>query len=135
MGTKISALTTTGSAPTGAYIPIAYEGENYKISTETLRPRAYVAFDGTSADLTASITKSFNVDSITDNGVGSYQVTFTNDIDNPIINATCSTINSGIGEISTNNDDPQIGLKSSIIVATNRNGVSADAAYVAIIIF
>tara|TARA_R110000824_G_scaffold260510_1_gene449168 strand:+ start:1090 stop:1545 length:456 start_codon:yes stop_codon:yes gene_type:complete len=32
MGTKISALTTTGSAPTGAYIPIAYDGENYKVN-------------------------------------------------------------------------------------------------------
>lgn len=97
--------------------------------------RAYVAFDGTAADLTASITKSFNVDSITDNGTGNYTVTFTNDIDDPIINATCCSINGGIGEISTNNNDSQIGLKSSIIVGTNRNGVSADAAYVAIIIF
>ena len=32
MGTKISALTTTGSAPTGSYIPIAYDGENYKVN-------------------------------------------------------------------------------------------------------
>jgi len=31
MGTKISALTTTGSAPADSYIPIAYDGENYKV--------------------------------------------------------------------------------------------------------
>lgn len=37
MGTKISALTETGSAPTGAYYPLEYENANYKISTETLR--------------------------------------------------------------------------------------------------
>jgi len=32
MGTKISALTTTGSAPADSYIPIAYDGENYKVT-------------------------------------------------------------------------------------------------------
>lgn len=37
MGTKISALTETGSAPTGAYYPLEYDNANYKISTETLR--------------------------------------------------------------------------------------------------
>ena len=37
MGTKISALTETGSAPTGAYYPLEHDNANYKISTETLR--------------------------------------------------------------------------------------------------
>ena len=32
MGIKISNMTTTGSAPTGSYIPIAYDGENYKVN-------------------------------------------------------------------------------------------------------
>ena len=36
MGTKISALTTTGSAPGGAYVALAYGGENYKIDTANL---------------------------------------------------------------------------------------------------
>jgi hypothetical protein len=31
MGIKISNMTTTGSAPIGSYVPIAYAGENYKI--------------------------------------------------------------------------------------------------------
>ena len=63
-------------------------------------------------------------------------VTFTNAISNPIINATCCTISSGIGEISTTpTDDSQTGSKSSIGVATNRNGASADAAYVAVTVF
>jgi len=36
MGTKISALTTTGTAPGGAYVPLAYGGENYKIDAANL---------------------------------------------------------------------------------------------------
>tara|TARA_R110000851_G_scaffold56982_1_gene133029 strand:+ start:189 stop:734 length:546 start_codon:yes stop_codon:yes gene_type:complete len=36
MGTKISALTTTGSAPTGSYLPLAFEGGNYKVSAGDL---------------------------------------------------------------------------------------------------
>lgn len=46
MGTKISALTTTGSAPTGSYVPIAFEGENYKVTATTLSARP-ILFDGT----------------------------------------------------------------------------------------
>jgi hypothetical protein len=94
--------------------------------------KATISFKGTG---TVSITKSHNVYGLTDNGPGDYTVTFTNAIANPIINATCCTISSGIGEISTNNDDSQIGTKSSFIVATNRNGVAADAAYVAVTVF
>lgn len=37
MGTKISEFTETGVAPTGAYIPVAHESENYKVSVKTLR--------------------------------------------------------------------------------------------------
>lgn len=48
-------------------------------------PRAYVAFDGTSNDLTASITNSHNVTSITDGGAGTYTINFTNTIENPVI--------------------------------------------------
>lgn len=47
-------------------------------------PRAYVAFDGTAADLTASITNSFNVASITDGGVGLYYVDLTSPILDPV---------------------------------------------------
>ena len=47
-------------------------------------PRAYVSFDGTAADLTASITNSFNVASITDIAAGYYHVDFTSPILNPV---------------------------------------------------
>ena len=124
-----------GTVFTDQYLRFVVMSGGGSSSSSSSGPRAYVAFDGTAGDLTASVTNSFNVASITDLGVGGYQVFFTNDIDNPIINATCCTISNGIGEISTNGDDPQIGLKSSIIVATNRNGGSADAAYIAITIF
>ena len=48
-------------------------------------PRAYVAFDGASADLTASITNSYNVASITDNSTGDYTVNYTNSTPNPVV--------------------------------------------------
>jgi hypothetical protein len=32
MGIKISNMTETGSAPTGSYIPIVHDGENYKVN-------------------------------------------------------------------------------------------------------
>ena len=48
-------------------------------------PRAYVAFDGTAADLTGSITNSFNVSSITDNAIGNYTINYTTPVSNPII--------------------------------------------------
>jgi hypothetical protein len=56
MGTKISALTTTGSAPSGAYIPLAYEGENYKVAVSVLVGRQFGARE----------TKSYNTIYYTD---------------------------------------------------------------------
>ena len=49
MGTKISALTTTGSAPTGAYLPLAFEGENYKVPAGTLVESGEILFQVTRA--------------------------------------------------------------------------------------
>lgn len=52
MGTKISALTETGSAPGGSYLPLAYDGENYKIDAANLgagsnnSPATSVVFGG-----------------------------------------------------------------------------------------
>ena len=101
--------------------------------------RAYVAFDGTvsgevGSDLSRGITNSFNVSSVTDFGVGIYTVTYTSSISNPIIQATCCTIDNGIGEVSTTNNDTQSGSKTSVILATNRNGAARDAAYVSLIV-
>lgn len=76
MGTKISALTTTGSAPTGSYIPLAFEGENYKVlpegiavgsslpnldaeftatSSTMIGGEAWFCFDDASSNITATI--------------------------------------------------------------------------------
>ena len=49
MGTKISALTTTGSAPTGAYLPLAFEGENYKVPAGALVESGAILFQVTRA--------------------------------------------------------------------------------------
>lgn len=48
-------------------------------------PRAYVVFDGRSANLTGSITSSFNVSSINDVSTGVYEVNLTSTINNPIL--------------------------------------------------
>ena len=74
MGTKISALTETGSAPTGAYYPLEYDNANYKISTETLRANLggkYVADWATShggttvaKDATLTITHNLGTDDV-----------------------------------------------------------------------
>ena len=44
--------------------------------------KAWVNFDGTSGGTTKTIRSSFNVSTITDNGVGDYTVTFTNAMPN-----------------------------------------------------
>jgi len=36
MGIKISEMTTTGSAPADSYIPLAHNGENYKVTASTV---------------------------------------------------------------------------------------------------
>jgi len=48
-------------------------------------PRAYVAFDGRSSNVTGTMTSSFNVSSITDVGTGTYDVNLTSSITNPIL--------------------------------------------------
>jgi len=50
-------------------------------------PRAYVAFDGTAADMTTELSgaNSLNVSSITDHGAGDYTINYTNPVSQPII--------------------------------------------------
>ena len=50
-------------------------------------PRAYVAFDGTAADMTTELSgaNSLNVSSITDNGAGNYTINYINPVSQPII--------------------------------------------------
>ena len=40
MGIKISDMTLTGSAPADSYIPLAHNGENYKVTASTVRNSA-----------------------------------------------------------------------------------------------
>ena len=65
MGTKISALTTTGSAPADSYIPIAYDGDNYKISPANFVGSSEISFQVTRASaqvLTHSVTSTLGFD-------------------------------------------------------------------------
>lgn len=61
--------------------------------TENYKCRAWCKFDGTAADITATMTGG-NVSSITDMGVGVYKVNFTNAM--PDVNYTVSATNSPI---------------------------------------
>tara|TARA_R110002167_G_scaffold136493_2_gene323269 strand:+ start:4706 stop:5239 length:534 start_codon:yes stop_codon:yes gene_type:complete len=49
MGIKISNMTETGSAPTGSYLPLAFEGENYKVPAGTLVKSGEILFQVTRA--------------------------------------------------------------------------------------
>ena len=80
MGTKISSMTTTGTAPTDSYLPLAYGGKNYKIPTGA-NIRAFIVFDGTG---TIAASREYNIASLTDNDTGDYTVTFTDAVLNPV---------------------------------------------------
>lgn len=64
----------------------------YRITQQLFKGRASVVFDGTATDLTASITNSYNISSITDYGVGQYGVTFSETIPDPIPIAAARTL-------------------------------------------
>ena len=152
MGTKISALTTTGSAPGGAYVPLAYGGENYKIDAANVGgPVAYANLWQTG---TQGVVRSENIASITDEGAGETRLTFTNYVTDPVIEATTAVIAStpggssyGIGEISlgtavtTGGDNITAntllqGDIASIAVVVNRNGASSyDSAQVMVAVW
>ena len=79
-------------SPTGGQNPgESYTGKYIKVVASAgvlAGPRAYVAFDGTSSNLTDSITNSFNVSSLVDKGVGWYEVNFTSPVNNPVPTTT-----------------------------------------------
>ena len=64
MGTKISALTTTGAAPTGSYLPLAFEGENYKVTPGNILSSSEVYFE--SLSIAGSTTTDTLVGSVSD---------------------------------------------------------------------
>ena len=86
-------------------------------------PRAYVAFDGTQqgdTNMTASITNSFNVSSVTDDGTGTYTVNFTTPIANPVP-ITAGMANHTINPIDTSILNPSSN-SVQIIMGTNSAG-------------
>lgn len=60
-------------------------------------PRAFVAFDGTSSNLTGSITNSLNVASITDQGTGKYDIAWTNTVADPVFTVAAENHNNQLG--------------------------------------
>lgn len=138
MGTKISDMTLTGSAPADSEIVIAYSGQNYKINPSTLSgasgsaPRAYVAFDGTAANVTNSITNSLNISSITDNAVGQYTVNFSNPVEDPVAVHDNGPRSDGFPILYS--DLYNVG-SGSIKIALGSNNVWYDSAYISLVVF
>lgn len=138
MGTKISDMTLTGSAPTDSEIVIAYSGQNYKINPSALGgasgvgPRAYVAFDGTATNVTNSITNSFNISSITDNAVGQYTVNFSNPVENPVAVHDNGPRSDGFPIIYS--DLYNVG-SGSIKIGLGANNLWYDSAYISLVVF
>jgi len=114
-GTFGGMLTVYGSTPT-----IDIGG-----GSSSSGPRAYVAFDGTATNLTASITKSFNVDSITDNGVGFYRVNLTNAVTDAVTVASSKRLGSSISSTNTVVVHPEVENQTEIRIychAVDHNG-------------
>lgn len=118
-----------------------FDGHLIGGSSSSGGPRAYVAFDGTAGDLTASITKSFNVDSITDNAVGDYTVNLTNAVTDAVTVASSQRIG---GNISSDNHSvlyPEVTSSTEIRVychgadANGNLGSNTDAAVVNLVVF
>ena len=103
-------------------------------------PRAYVAFDGTSSNLTSSITNNFNVSSITDGGTGIYTITFTSPVINPVVNA--HSLNPNLNISNDNHAHTRISSVSSSAVVIRINGTDSggnlgsysDSNYVSLIV-
>ena len=66
MGSKISELTETGVAPTGGYIPIEHESQNYKISIKTLNEGGLGGGGGGYIDSATVLTKGSNTATFSD---------------------------------------------------------------------
>ena len=88
------------------------------------RAKAWVRFNGTG---TVSITDSFNISSITDNGTGSYGFDFTTNMANANYIALSNTARfSSVGSMTTS---------SFSVIVSNINGNSEDRATIHAVIF
>jgi hypothetical protein len=106
-------------------------------------PRAYVAFDGTATDLTASITNSHNVASITDTGQGSYKIHYETNVENPVISIDTPHY-AFIGNVAADDHklpranyvyDDYIWVEVCTIASTGNVGASLDPEQVMLIVF
>jgi hypothetical protein len=73
MGTKISQMTLTGSAPATSEVAIAYNGENYKINPSNLVSSSDNYQGGGPLVFASGITLGYMNTTVTDNGIG-YEV-------------------------------------------------------------
>ena len=109
------------------------DGANWISKRNTAQEaKAWVNFDGTGV---VAIRDSFNVSSITDVGVGSYTVNFTNALSNANYAGVGGTQASGIGVnpvISVNNQNNQTTALTNVI--TTVAGVATDLPYAAVVI-
>jgi hypothetical protein len=96
--------------------------------------KAWVNFDGTG---TVAIRASYNVSSITDNGVGDYTVNFTT----ALVDANYSVVATGGNDLITATDSVRGLLTRSLvttscrIIATRTNSVAADTPINSVAIF
>ena len=113
---------------------LSFSGKYIKVivSSASGGPRAYVAFDGTAANVTNSITNSFNISSITDNQVGQYTVNFSNPVENPVAVHDNGPRSDGFPILYS--DLYNVG-SGSIKIALGSSNVWYDSAYISLVVF
>jgi hypothetical protein len=96
--------------------------------------RAWVNFNGTG---TVAIRASFNVSSITDNGVGDFSINFTNAMPDALfsVNGTGSQNNTYNCIVATNDKTYSNSTALARILVIQVNNAAVDAAYLNIAIF
>jgi hypothetical protein len=96
--------------------------------------RAWVNFNGTG---TVAIRGSFNVSSITDNGVGNYTVNFTNAMPdaNYAISATARSSQNSTNQYFVSIGEPDTGRTVSAVTVSYGTTPISDPAYVSVVVF
>jgi len=100
MASELKVNTLTGVSTAGS-IAVTAEGNSTTTNLQQGLAKAWVNLDG---DSTAALTDTFNVGSLTDNGTGSFTVTYTNNMGN-----TTYAVVVGIDEASNSGGTLTIG--------------------------
>ena len=113
------------------------DGTNSTSATNCIQgsAKAWVNFNGTG---TVAIRASYNVTSITDNGVGNYTVNFTSSLSdtNYAVQGTCNNSSAGSGNIAGIYSTANSGTGTSIttsnckVLVLNDGAAATDVAYV-----